>query len=114
DAYVMQIVQLVKDSVPEKKIVISVTSPGFTGSGAPNTAFLRIMLEQPDDRERSQQQIADMLNQNLRRNTMGRAFIIQEPTISSGGIGRGQPIQFVIQNTDFEKIRSVLPEFMDK
>lgn len=114
DAFVLQVIQLVKDSVPERQVAISVTSPGFIGSGAPNTAFLRIMLSQPDQRERSQQDIINMLNKNLRNNTMARVFAIQEATISTGGPGRGQPIQFVIQNSNFEKIREFLPKFMEK
>jgi multidrug efflux pump len=42
-----------------------------------------------------------------------RAIVIQEQTISGGGSGArtSLPVQFVIQNQDFEKIRKVLPEF---
>ncbi|MBC7399996.1 MAG: efflux RND transporter permease subunit, partial [Mucilaginibacter sp.] len=40
----------------------------------------------------------------------------QEQTISGGGGGgrSSQPVQFVVQNQDFEKIRKVLPDFFDK
>lgn len=115
DMYIKQLVQLVQDSVPERRILISVTAPGFFGSGAPNTGFMRIMLTEPDERQRSQQQIVDMMNRNIRSYTMGRAFVVQDQTISSGGGPRvGMPVQLVIQHSDFEKIRDVLPKFMEK
>lgn len=100
------------DSIPEKTILISVTSPGF-GGGSVNSGFVRVMLDDPKDRNRSQQQIVDMVNRNLRRFSQGRAFAMQEQTISVSRRG-GQPVQFVIQNNDFEKIRNVLPKFLDK
>jgi len=115
DMYVQQMVQLAMDSIPEKRVLISVTAPGFSGSGAPNTGFLRVMLTDPEERDRSQQQIVDMMSRNLRRFTMGRAFANQDQTISSGGGPRGgQPIQFVIQNSSFDKIRDALPKFMER
>jgi multidrug efflux pump len=42
-----------------------------------------------------------------------RAIVVQEQTISGGGSGArtSLPVQFVIQNQDFEKIRKVLPDF---
>jgi multidrug efflux pump subunit AcrB len=42
-----------------------------------------------------------------------RAIVVQEQTISGGGSGArtSLPVQYVIQNQDFEKIRKVLPEF---
>ncbi len=42
----------------------------------------------------------------------GRAFAIQEQTISVNRRG-GQPVQFVIQNNNFEKIREALPKFLE-
>lgn len=43
-----------------------------------------------------------------------RAFVIQEQTISGGGSGAktSQPVQYVVQNQDFEKLRKVLPKFL--
>lgn len=111
--YMDEIVQLALDSIPEKQVVISVTSPGFFGSGAANSGFLRVRLSQPGERERSQQVIADKMGNYLSKLTTGKAFVLQEPTISTGGGGpKGVDVQFVIQNTDFEKIRKVLPVFL--
>jgi multidrug efflux pump len=45
-SYVDRVTQFVMDSVPEQRIALSVTSPGFIGSGAANTAFMRIRLKE--------------------------------------------------------------------
>ena len=113
DRYIDKLIQFVQDSVPEKKGLISVTAPGFIGSGSVNTGFLRALLVDPKDRQRSQQEIVDMVNKNLYKFTEGRAFVIQEQTISVNRRG-GLPVQFVIQNVDFEKIKSQLPKFLDE
>ncbi len=113
DRYIDKLIQFVQDSVPEKKGLISVTAPGFIGSGSVNTGFLRAMLVDPKDRQRSQQEIVDMVNKNLYKFPEGRAFVIQEQTISVNRRG-GLPVQFVIQNVDFEKIKSQLPKFLDE
>ncbi len=112
DNYVSDMVQFVMDSIPEYKTALSVTAPGFTGSGSVNTGFVRVALVDPDQRDRSQQQIVDMVSQNLRHFPQGRAFPIQEQTISVNRRG-GLPVQFVIQNNDFEKLRDVLPKFLE-
>jgi multidrug efflux pump len=112
--YVDNLTQFVMDSVPENEIVLSVTSPGFVGSGAVNTGFMRIRLKDPAERTRSQDDIAQYLNKNLAKFNQGKSFAIQEQTISVGTARFGLPVQFVIQNFDFEKIRSALPKFMDE
>jgi multidrug efflux pump subunit AcrB len=43
-----------------------------------------------------------------------RIFPIEEQTISVGG-GRGSlPVQFIIQNLDFQKIKDVIPKFLEE
>src|SRR5690606_1075706 len=59
DIYVDEVVDLLREKVPEKEGIISVTSPGFGASSSVNTAFINLILKQPEQRERSQQQIAD-------------------------------------------------------
>ncbi len=101
------------DSVPEKEVVLSVTSPGFTGSGNANTGFVRVTLIDPSLRSRSQGDIVNMVNRNLPRFNEGRAFAIQEQTISVSRRG-GQPVAFVIQNNNFQKLTSILPKFIEE
>jgi multidrug efflux pump len=111
--YMDKVAQLVNDSVPEANVNIEIISGGGGGQGATNGGFGRLGLVKPDERKRSQQEIADWLNKKLKRMPDARAIVVQEQTISGGGSGArtSLPVQFVIQNQDFEKIRKVLPEF---
>ncbi len=112
DSYIDSINQMIIDSVPEKTKIVSLTAPGFA-SGATNSGFVSVTLTDPKDRKRTQQQVVDAVNKNLKKYPQGRAFASQEQTISVSRRG-GQPVQFVIQNNDFEKIRKVLPQFLDE
>lgn len=114
DKFMDKISQFVSDSVPEKTIMLAVTAPGFTGSGAVNTGFGRVVLVDPDKRKRSQQQIANYIMKAASQFPEARTFVIQEQTISAGGGGRGSlPVQFVLQAPDFEKLKEKLPGFLD-
>ncbi len=54
-----------------------------------------------------------MVNRNLSKYNEGRAFAIEEQTISVSRRG-GQPVQFVIQNNDFNKLTAILPKFLEE
>ncbi|MBB6111892.1 multidrug efflux pump [Mucilaginibacter lappiensis] len=110
--YMDKVSQLVEDSIPEAKVNFEIVSPSF-GGGSANSGFGRIGLVAPDERGRSQQQLADWLSKKLTRMPDARAIVIQEQTISGGGSGArtSLPVQYVIQNQDFEKIRAALPKF---
>lgn len=113
DAYVDKLAEFAEDSIPEARIILTVTAPGFSGAGSVNTAFMRTTLVDPKDRNRSQQQIVDMVGKNLSRFPQGRAFAIQEQTISVNRRG-GLPVQFVIQNNNFDKLQAVLPKILEQ
>ncbi|TAK41813.1 MAG: efflux RND transporter permease subunit, partial [Saprospiraceae bacterium] len=113
DKYNDRLCQFMLDSVPEHETVTSVTAPGFTGSGSVNTGFVRVTLVPPKERQRSQSEIVQMVNRNLGKFSEVRAFAIEDPTISTNRRG-GLPVQFVIQNNNFEKIRQVLPQFLEE
>jgi len=114
DHYMNEVIQFINDSVPEKRVALTVVAPGFTGSGAANSAFMRLSLVPPDERERTQQQIADYLSKNFSSFPGAKSFVIQEQTISVGASARtGLPVQFVIQAPNFEKLRTALPKFME-
>jgi multidrug efflux pump len=115
DFFMKKLTALVLDSVPEKKVLLSVTAPGFTGSGAVNTGFMRFRLTDPDERARSQQQIADYITAKMRAFPEARCFVIQDQTISTGGTARfGLPVQYVIQAPNFDRLREVLPKFLEE
>ncbi len=103
--------QFLLDSVPEKTMIMTRVSPPSSG-GAVNSGYVSVMLTDPKDRDRSQQDIVAMINRNIKKYSQGSAFANQTETISTNRRG-GQPVQFVIQNNDFDKIRKVLPEFLD-
>lgn len=107
-----RLTQFVQDSIPEKTIMISFTAPGFM-SGSVNTGMIRVGLVPPNERKRSQNDVVNMVQRNLYRFPEVRAFPSQEQTISVNRRG-GQPVQFVIQNNNFEKIKAVLPKFLEE
>ncbi|HVZ56235.1 MAG TPA: efflux RND transporter permease subunit [Chitinophagaceae bacterium] len=113
DKYIDRLSTFMLDSIPEKQIVLTVTSPSFAGSGSANTGFVRVTLVDPKERVRSQKDIVAMVNRNLPRFNEGRAFAIEEETIAVNRRG-GLPVQFVIQNNNFEKLSQVLPKFLDE
>ncbi|HEV7331369.1 MAG TPA: efflux RND transporter permease subunit [Flavisolibacter sp.] len=112
DAFIERLTNLVLDSVPEKRTVMSITAPGFA-SGAANTGFVRAVLVEPKERDRSQKEIVEMLQRNLPKYTEGRVFVVEEQTIQQNRRG-GQPVQFVIQNNNFNKLATVLPKFVEE
>ncbi|MCJ0741428.1 efflux RND transporter permease subunit [Pedobacter montanisoli] len=112
DRFIMKINQMVQDSVPEKNVNITISSPGFGGSST-NSGFVRMGLVDPEDRERSQKDIAEMLTKITRKYTEGKVTVTQQPTISVGRRG-GLPISYIIQAQNFDKLREKLPLFMDE
>ena len=112
DNHVNRVTDLMLDSVDERDLVLSVTSPGFTGSGNANTGFVRVTLTPPTERTRSQSEIVKKVNKNLSKFNQVRAVTIEEQTISLNRRG-GQPVAFVIQNNDFNKLTKVLPQLLD-
>ena len=93
------------DSVPEKDFVFAAV-PGFGGSGGVNGGTLRIKLVEPNERTRSQSEIAKAIGKKLPSINNARIFPVEEQTISVGLGSRGSlPVQFILQNLDFEKTK---------
>lgn len=114
DAYMLKLTKFVMDSIPERKVFLTVTAPGFSGSGAVNTGFANLALKEPEDRQRTQQQIADYITKKSKDFPEATTFAIQQQTISSGGSRGGLPVQFVLQAPNFEKLKEKLPLFLDE
>lgn len=113
DRFMMKIQQMVSDSVPEKKVNITITSPGFGGSGSTNSGFVRMGLTDPGDRNKTQAEIANKLTKITRKYTEGKVTVTQQPTISVGRRG-GLPVNYIIQAQNFEKLREKIPLFMEE
>jgi multidrug efflux pump len=112
DNYISRLSNFMLDSIPEKETVLSLTAPGFM-SGSTNSGFVRVTLVDMEERDRSQKQIVEMVNRNLPKFNEGRAFAIEEQTIAVNRRG-GQPVQFVVQNNNFDKLTKVLPQFLEE
>lgn len=112
DRFMQEIEQLINDSIPEKKVSLVITSPGF-GSASVNSGRVRIALTEPDERERSQKEIAADLTKWTKRYAEARTSVSEQPTIAVNRRG-GPPIQYIIQAPDFEKLREKIPVFMDE
>lgn len=114
DRVTQEITQMIMDSVPERSITLAF-APGFGAGQGSNAAFISLGLVEPDQRERSQNEIAQQLSGIYKKFTHVRAFAIQEQTISVGLGGRGSfPVQYVLQHLNFEKLKEKVPEFMEE
>lgn len=112
EAYVKNFIDLVQEEVPEIYSLITITSPGFGAASSVNSMFSRIRLVDPDQRERSQQQIANELNDKLNSLSAVRSFITQEQSIATQR--RGMPVQYVVQTANLDRLKEVLPQFMQE
>lgn len=114
DRVVYDITQSMLDSVEERNVVLSF-APGFGGAGGGNNATISMGLVDASERKRSQNDIAQRLNKMFKDYTNVRVLLIQEQTISVGQGGRGSlPVQFVLQNLNFDKLKEKVPLFMDE
>jgi multidrug efflux pump len=114
DRAIYAINETIMDSVPERWVVLSF-APSFGAGAGSNAGFISIGLVDPEFRERSQAEIANQLNRIYRGYTNVRAFAIQEQTISVGLGGRGSfPVQFVLQNLNFDRLKDKVPLFLEE
>lgn len=110
--YMHKLTELVSKEVPEAKSLFVITSPGYGAASSVNSGVIRMTLVPPDERTRTQQQIADDLAPKLKVLSDARTYIAQEQSI--GGGRHGLPIQFILQAPNFEKLKEVLPKFLEK
>ncbi len=104
--------QLQKE-IPESEVasITSMTSPGW-GTANTNSGFIRLMLKDASQRSRTQQEIFTQINASLKGVTAVRAFAQQPASI--GDRRGGLPVQYVIQAPTLEKLKEVIPSFMEK
>jgi hydrophobe/amphiphile efflux-1 (HAE1) family protein len=106
-----EITNYLYDSVPERDFVFARTP----AQGGPNTSQPRIALVAPALRTRSQNEIANELQQKLNRYNDARIFAIQEQTIAVGlGSRSSLPVQFILQNQDLNKLKDIIPKFLEE
>src|SRR5450759_552556 len=100
------------DSIPDRDFTFFAIT-GFGGTGL-NSSAGRLGLINASERTKSESQIANDLTKKITRFNDIRIFPVEEQTIAVGLASRGAlPVQFVIQNLDFEKLREIIPKFLD-
>ncbi|WP_322550173.1 efflux RND transporter permease subunit [Flavobacterium psychraquaticum] len=112
DRFMQDLSNLINDSIPEKKVAIVITSPGFLSSSV-NSGRVRLALVSPAERERSQKEIVENLNKWTKKYPEAKVNVSEQPTISVNRRG-GLPIQYIIQAPNFEKLRAKIPLFMEE
>jgi multidrug efflux pump len=104
--------QLQKELPPsELASITSMTSPGW-GTANTNSGFIRLFLTDASERSRTQQEIFTQVNASLKGVTAVRAFAQQPASI--GDRRGGLPVQYVIQAPTLEKLKEVIPPFLEK
>jgi hydrophobe/amphiphile efflux-1 (HAE1) family protein len=112
--YMDDVARAAREMVPEADVMMTQV-PGSGGGpgiqGAVNNGFVRIFLR--DDRERSQQEIAQSLQVLQREFTGARINVAQEPSIGARRTTQ-TGVQFVVQGPGVEALREVLPNFLEE
>ena len=105
--YSQELSAFIEETVPEQDKLIE-----FVGGGQTNRSSLNLWLVSPDDRTRTQQEIADELAVSVRQFTGARTLVSQQQTF--GGRRGGLPIGYVIQARNLDDLKSILPKFMEE
>jgi multidrug efflux pump len=112
DRFMDRLNAVIAEEVPETENTVTVTAPGFGAASSVNSGFGRISLVEPDERGRTQQEIANELAVRFSELTEAQTYVSQPPTIAVGR-RRGLPVQFVIQAPNMERLQDVLPPFLN-
>ncbi len=109
DEYQKVMIQIA-DTLKEKESILAITGGSRRST---NSSFVRITLLPPEERKKSQMEIADELTAVLKKYNFARTYVVQEQTISAGRGKSNLPIQFVIQSSSIDKLKDVIPGFME-
>lgn len=114
DDIVYRITDQIVDSVPEARMIFSITSPPFGSNNAVNSGMIIVRLNDPETRAASQNDIANRLSRMVKRFPEVRGNATQEQTITTSlASSSSMPVQLVIQNLDFEKLKAAIPKIME-
>lgn len=108
ERYTDSLAKLIYAEIPEQ-----ISTMEMVGRGGTNGASITITLSDADQRERTQQKIADEVSPKVARLTGARSFITQQQTFG-GGRGSGLPVQYVLQAATLDQLQEVLPAFMNE
>ncbi len=112
DGYSQEMTLLLQENLgDELKNIFTVVSPGFGASSSVNSAFFIVRFKDPEERDLTQTQMANLLRPKVSAMTKARAFISEPQTI--GGRRQRFPISFVIQGRELEDLKEILPAFQE-
>src|SRR5690606_13062073 len=105
---------LVMSRAPEARLILTQT-PAFSGGGpgAANSGHVRLFLPDRQQRQRSQQDIADDLQRAVRGLTGARVNVVQEASIGDRRSATGG-VQFVILAPTLEDLGEVQERFLEE
>jgi hydrophobe/amphiphile efflux-1 (HAE1) family protein len=106
-----KVAKISMDSIPAAKYVLARYAGGSNASS--NTGNVISFLTDPSERKISQQKVYDKLSKIYASIPDAKVIPSQEPTIATS-TSRGLPVQFVLQNLDFDKLHEILPKFLDE
>lgn len=106
--YTSELSAYFEEEVPEQEKIIEMIG----GGGNTNRSNLNLWLVAPEQRTRTQQEIADELAVKVRQFTGARTMVSQQQTF--GGRRGGLPVEYVIQAKNLEDLKRVLPRFMEE
>lgn len=105
--YASELSDYLEKEVPEQEMTIE-----MVGMGNTNRSNLNLWLKAPEERKRTQQDIADELGVKVRQFTGARTMVSQQQTF--GGRRGGLPVEYVIQAKNLSDLKRVLPRFMEE
>ena len=108
DRWMRRLDSAIQVEVPELENRLSLTG---SDPSAVNTGTATLTLNSPRDRSRSQQEIADDVQDIAARLGGSQALVIQDPSIRST-TRTELPLQFVIQASDLDSLQLRLPDFL--
>jgi multidrug efflux pump len=112
EAYLSRIDQYITDSFPEADASFSWIAPSVGSLENPNKAQHLVYLIPPDERERTQHEIFNLMNRDLPAVTGVRSLPFEPPTI--GDRMAGHPVQFVLLAPSLDELKEVLPKFLEE
>jgi len=110
--HINKFVDSIMAKIPERDALISITSPGFGAASSVNSGFIRLRLVNAKERERTQGEVATEITKIANKLSDARTFVIQDQSI--GTARGGLPVQYVLQAPNLERLKEVIPEFLDK
>lgn len=108
EQYMSELSEFLEKDVPENRVIMTMVGRG----GSTNGGIGNVMLKDPEERSRTQQEIAEDLAPKVRQFTGARTIVSQKQTF--GSTRGGLPIQYVIQAKNLDELKRVLPVFMEE